>query len=95
MCVCPQEMDHPIVAAAVNATAEFATSPGVPSSTSTMVSTAVVHAASTIGPHFARQVMRYTNITVADKVPPEMLHLVGPHWYVDSTILILHCYFIL
>ncbi|XP_016840672.1 rhodopsin-like isoform X2 [Nasonia vitripennis] len=82
MCVCPQEMEHPIVAAGVNATGEFDASSGSASSTTTMVTTAAVQVASTIGPHFARQVMRgFGNLTVVDKVPPEMLHLVGPHWY--------------
>ncbi|OXU26320.1 hypothetical protein TSAR_000720 [Trichomalopsis sarcophagae] len=82
MCVCPQEMEHPLVAAGMNATGEFDTSSGSASSTTTMVTTAAVQVASTIGPHFARQVMRaFGNLTVVDKVPPEMLHLVGPHWY--------------
>lgn len=35
----------------------------------------------TIGPQFARQYMNFNNHTVVDKVPPEMLHLVDPHWY--------------
>ncbi|XP_046412591.1 rhodopsin-like isoform X1 [Neodiprion fabricii] len=36
---------------------------------------------STMGPQVARQWMRFNNQTVADKVPPEMLHLIDPHWY--------------
>lgn len=83
MCVCPQEMEHPIAAAGVNATGEFSASPG--SSSTTMITSAAVQVASTIGPHFARQVMRgFGNLTVVDKVPPEMLHLVGPHWYATA-----------
>ncbi|KAJ8670619.1 hypothetical protein QAD02_001878 [Eretmocerus hayati] len=80
MCICPQEMDHPIVSA-VNATAElFVSTPGPVSSTS-MVTTAAVHAASFVGPQFAKQVMRFSNQTVLDNVPPEMLSRVGVHWY--------------
>lgn len=40
----------------------------------------IVDVISTLGPQVARQWMRYNNQTVADKVPPEMLHLVDPHW---------------
>ncbi|XP_014472264.1 PREDICTED: rhodopsin-like [Dinoponera quadriceps] len=32
-------------------------------------------------PHFMRQIMGFNNQTVVDKVPPDMLHLVDPHWY--------------
>lgn len=78
MCVCPQEMDHSINGAA-NATAGFILAPGT-TSTTTMATTAIAHIATTMGPHFARQVMRYNNLTVADKVPPDMIHLVGAHW---------------
>lgn len=41
----------------------------------------ISHAALSMGPHAAKQWMRYSNQTVADKVPEEMLHLVDPHWY--------------
>ncbi|XP_034938625.1 rhodopsin-like [Chelonus insularis] len=34
-----------------------------------------------IGPHEARQGMRFNNQTVVDKVPDDMLHLIDPHWY--------------
>lgn len=34
----------------------------------------------TSGPHAMRQ-MNFNNQTVVDKVPPEMLHLIDPHWY--------------
>lgn len=34
-----------------------------------------------VGPKFARQWMRYSNQTVADKVPHEMLDLIDPLWY--------------
>lgn len=71
-------MDHSINSA-INATASFILGPET-TSTTTTVTTAMVHAATTMGPHFARQVMRYNNLTVADKVPPDMLHLVGAHW---------------
>ncbi|KAL2730822.1 rhodopsin-like isoform X2 [Vespula squamosa] len=47
----------------------------------TIVNKIITHALTTIGPQFAHQQMRYTNQTVADKVPPEMLHLIDPHWY--------------
>lgn len=33
----------------------------------------------TSGPHAMRQ-MNFNNQTVVDKVPPEMLHLIDPHW---------------
>lgn len=39
------------------------------------------------GPHYAAlsswpvQGSGYGNVTVVDKVPPEMLHLIDPHWY--------------
>ncbi|XP_043288003.1 rhodopsin, long-wavelength-like isoform X2 [Venturia canescens] len=35
----------------------------------------------TIGPKFAQQFMRFSNQTVVDKVPEEMLHLIDPYWY--------------
>lgn len=34
----------------------------------------------TNGPQAMRQLMRYNNQTVVDKVPPEMLHLIHPYW---------------
>lgn len=46
----------------------------------TIVNKIITHALTTVGPQFAHQQMRYTNQTVADKVPPEMLHLIDPHW---------------
>lgn len=79
MCICPHNMDHQLPHA-INATAVLASTPETVSTT-TMVSTAVIHVAAQMGPHFARQVMRYNNLTVIDKVPDEMLHLVGEHWY--------------
>ncbi|KAF7382411.1 hypothetical protein HZH68_015330 [Vespula germanica] len=53
----------------------------VPGLNGTLVNKIITHALTTIGPQFAHQQMRYTNQTVADKVPPEMLHLIDPHWY--------------
>ncbi|KAL2748613.1 rhodopsin-like isoform X2 [Vespula maculifrons] len=53
----------------------------VPALNGTIVNKIITHALTTIGPQFAHQQMRYTNQTVADKVPPEMLHLIDPHWY--------------
>ncbi|XP_047365864.1 rhodopsin-like [Vespa velutina] len=53
----------------------------VPGLNGTIVNNIINHALTTIGPQFAHQQMRYTNQTVADKVPPEMLHLIDPHWY--------------
>ncbi|XP_023246947.1 rhodopsin-like [Copidosoma floridanum] len=51
-------------------------------SSTELVSNAVAHVATTMGPHFARQIMRsYNNQTVVDKVPPDMLDRVGEHWY--------------
>ncbi|XP_020292125.1 rhodopsin-like [Pseudomyrmex gracilis] len=32
-------------------------------------------------PQAMRQIMSFTNQTVVNKVPPDMLHLVDPHWY--------------
>lgn len=34
----------------------------------------------TNGPRTMRQIMNFNNQTVVDKVPPEMIHLVDPHW---------------
>ncbi|XP_043488468.1 rhodopsin-like isoform X2 [Polistes fuscatus] len=53
----------------------------VPALNKTIVNKIIIHALTTIGPQFAHQKMRFTNQTVADKVPPEMLHLIDPHWY--------------
>ncbi|XP_046836016.1 rhodopsin-like [Vespa crabro] len=53
----------------------------VPGLNGTIVNNIINHALTTIGPQFAHQQMRYTNQTVADKVLPEMLHLIDPHWY--------------
>lgn len=36
----------------------------------------------TVGPRAMRQLMSFNNQTVADKVPPDMLHLIDPHWSV-------------
>ncbi|KAK2579978.1 hypothetical protein KPH14_012238 [Odynerus spinipes] len=47
----------------------------------TIINVIMTHALTTFGPQFAHQKMRYTNQTVADKVPSEMLHLIDPHWY--------------
>lgn len=82
MCFCPEEMDHNSVHMAANTTTAVLKLTAESFSNSTMISSTIVQAASTIGPHFARQIMKkYNNMTVADKVPPEMLHLVGEHWY--------------
>lgn len=83
MCFCPEEMDHNSVHAAVNATVAVLNSSAQILSNSTMVTSTIVHAAgSVVGPQFARQVMKkFNNFTVVDKVPPEMMHLVGEHWY--------------
>lgn len=35
---------------------------------------------STSGPRALRQIMGFNNQTVVDKVPPDMLHLIDPHW---------------
>ncbi|CAL7938253.1 unnamed protein product [Xylocopa violacea] len=35
----------------------------------------------TIGPQFAKQIMRFNNETVVSKVPAEMLHLIDSYWY--------------
>ncbi|KOC59207.1 Rhodopsin [Habropoda laboriosa] len=35
----------------------------------------------TIGPHFARQWMRFNNQTVVSKVPEDILYLIDPYWY--------------
>ncbi|XP_032663388.1 rhodopsin-like [Odontomachus brunneus] len=35
----------------------------------------------TKGPYTMRHIMSFNNHTVADKVPPDMLHLIDPHWY--------------
>lgn len=32
------------------------------------------------GPYAMRQILDFSNQTVIDKVPPEMLHLIDPHW---------------
>lgn len=45
----------------------------IPLSTATLTTT--------VGPHFARQIMRFNNQTVVSKVPEEMLHLIDPYWY--------------
>ncbi|KAK9308824.1 hypothetical protein QLX08_001253 [Tetragonisca angustula] len=37
--------------------------------------------ATTTGPHFARQLMRFNNQTVVSKVPEDILHLIDPYWY--------------
>lgn len=34
----------------------------------------------THGPHAMQQIMGFNNQTVIDKIPPEMLHLIDPHW---------------
>nr|AGH15791.1 long wavelength sensitive opsin 2 [Ceratosolen solmsi] len=47
--------------------------------TTTMIN--IIQTTSITGPHFAHRVMSFNNETVADKLPPEMLHLVGAHWY--------------
>lgn len=47
----------------------------------TIINVSMIHTLSTFGPQFAHQKMKYNNQTVADKVPPEMLHLIDPHWY--------------
>lgn len=46
----------------------------------TIINVSMIHTLSTFGPQFAHQKMKYNNQTVADKVPPEMLHLIDPHW---------------
>jgi hypothetical protein len=48
-------------------------------STTTMIN--IIQATSIIGPNYAHQIMNFNNQTVADKLPSEMLHLVGAHWY--------------
>ncbi|XP_011647250.1 rhodopsin-like isoform X2 [Pogonomyrmex barbatus] len=35
----------------------------------------------TNGPRALQQIMGFKNQTVIDKVPPDMLHLIDPHWY--------------
>ncbi|XP_011882363.1 PREDICTED: rhodopsin-like [Vollenhovia emeryi] len=35
----------------------------------------------THGPQAMRQIMGFNNLTVVDKVPPDMVHLIDPHWY--------------
>lgn len=82
MCFCPQDMDDNSVHMAVNATTAILKTTAESMTNSGMVTSTIVQAASTIGPHFARQIMKkYNNMTVVDKVPPDMLHLVGEHWY--------------
>lgn len=34
----------------------------------------------TKGAYTMRHIMSFNNQTVADKVPPDMLHLIDPHW---------------
>lgn len=34
----------------------------------------------TNGPRAMQQIMGFNNQTVADKVSPDMLHLIDPHW---------------
>lgn len=36
--------------------------------------------ATTTGPQFASQIMRFNNQTVVSKVPEEVLHLIDPYW---------------
>ena len=50
------------------------------STTTTVLTTLLT---TTLGPHVARQYMRFNNQTVVDKVPEDMLHLIDPHWYVS------------
>ena len=49
------------------------------SATTTVLTTLLT---TTLGPHAARQYMRYNNQTVVDKVPEDMLHLIDSHWYI-------------
>ncbi|XP_033341645.2 rhodopsin [Megalopta genalis] len=35
----------------------------------------------TLGPQFARQIMRFSNQTVVSKIPDEMIHLIDAYWY--------------
>ncbi|XP_014220575.1 rhodopsin-like isoform X1 [Trichogramma pretiosum] len=49
--------------------------------TSSIIVNTIAHATTTMGPHFARQMMKFNNYTVVDKVPPDMLDRVGAHWY--------------
>lgn len=36
-------------------------------------------------PRAMRQMMGFNNQTVVDKVPPDMLHLVDPHWLFSTS----------
>ncbi|XP_011311423.1 rhodopsin [Fopius arisanus] len=51
------------------------------SNSTTLHSTTLINHAITMGPRAAKQWMRYSNQTVADKVPEDMLSLIDPHWY--------------
>lgn len=54
---------------------------GIKNLTSTEHSILVPNVLTTIGgPQAMRQIIRFTNQTVVDKVPQDMLHLVDPHW---------------
>ncbi|XP_078033316.1 long wavelength sensitive opsin 2 [Augochlora pura] len=35
----------------------------------------------TLGPQFARQIMRFNNQTVVSKIPEDMIHLIDTYWY--------------
>lgn len=78
MCICPQDLDSEPSHNHIN------------DSTMTVASEVLVHpnmatmamyTAATLGPQMARQFSRFSNTSVVDKVPPEMMHLVDPYWY--------------
>ena len=80
MCICPQDIDS-----AMFSTASVSIPESIASNSTAITSTIgieiMAHITSTVGPHFARQVMKFNNYTVVDKVPPDMLDRVGSHWY--------------
>ncbi|XP_015510992.1 long wavelength sensitive opsin 2 isoform X1 [Neodiprion pinetum] len=79
MCVCPQ------MEAAISSDSQNIFNPmsldNVRNVSEFTAGRAAFEVISTMGPQVARQWMRFNNQTVADKVPPEMLHLIDPHWY--------------
>lgn len=54
--------------------------PTAPFSNETLPGSENLTTITTVGPHFARQIMRFNNQTVVSKVPEEMLHLIDTYW---------------
>jgi len=39
-----------------------------------------------IGPRAMQQIMSFNNKTVVNKVPPDMMHLIDPHWLLSISL---------